>query len=193
MQLENIAEIKTGYPLRGKAMPQQEGNLMLVQMKDVHPSEGVDWSTPIRIADKSRKQPDFLQHDEILFVGRGSRMFAVYVKEPPFASVASPHFYVISPHRQAHVLPQYLVWYLNSLDAQRYYAQNTEGSALPYISRKALSQIPVPLPPMEMQEHIINTDRCWKKERRLLEELIEKREILITNILAKSITQGEAA
>lgn len=191
--LSDMAEIKTGYPLRGRAKPEPKGDLMLVQMKDVDPLKGVNWSSPIRITDKARKEPETLEEGNILFVGRGSRMFAVYVDKPSGATVASPHFYVINIKDKNRILPRYLTWYLNSIEAQRYYTSNTEGSALPYISRKTLSFTPIHVPPLQTQERIIKTHHCLQKERRLLEELIEQRESLITNILAQTIAQGETA
>ena len=80
-----------------------------------------------------------------------------------------------------------LFWFLNSHAAQKFFASRVEGSALPYISRKPLSELPVTLPDRKTQEIIVKTHHCWKKERRLFEELIQQRETLIENILNKGV------
>lgn len=188
--LENISDIKTGYPLRGKAIPEPNGNLLLVQMKDVDPLEGVNWNTPIKINGKGRNNPETLVDGDILFVGRGSRFYAANVNNPPSNAVASPQFYVLRPNKNKSVKSYYLTWLLNSESAQKFFASRIEGSALPYVSRKTIAELPITLPDIQTQERIVNVYRCWKKERRLFEELIEERETLINNILVKSIARG---
>ena len=185
--LKAIADIKTGHPLRRAPTRTQSGNLQLVQMSDVDPMSGVNWKSVARIENPGRKAPDYLEENEILFAGRGSRMFAVHVKQPPKDSVASPHFYVVHIKDKAKLSPRYLTWFLNSVEAQRYYARNIEGSALPYISRKILALIPVPMPSFSEQERIVDAYYCWKHQRKLLEELIEQKELHISKILEQTL------
>jgi hypothetical protein len=191
--LVDLAEVKTGFPLREAAKHDAQGDALIVQMKDVDPFEGVNWGSPIRIQTKGRNEPDWLREDDILFVGRGSRFFAVHVSAPPKPSVASPHFYVLRADSRQKINPHFLVWLLNGKQSQKFYAEHIEGSALPYISRKTLAMLPVDLPDVQTQERIFRAYRCWKKERRLLEELIEQKEALIEGLLERSIHQGVAA
>ncbi len=191
--LSQILEVKTGFPLREAAKHDAQGDALIVQMKDVNPLEGVSWGTPITIKTKGRNEPDWLREDDILFVGRGSRFFAVHVSAPPRPSVASPHFYVLRAGSRQKINPHFLVWLLNGKQAQKFYAEHIEGSALPYISRKTLAMLPVELPDVQTQARIVQAYKCWKKERRLLEELIEQKEALIDGLLEQRIHQGVAA
>lgn len=192
-ELSRLLEVKTGFPLREAAKHDAQGDALIVQMKDVDPITGVSWETPITIRTKGRNEPDWLRENDILFVGRGSRMFAVHVSKPPKPSVASPHFYVLRGGDSKKINPHYLVWLLNSKPSQKFYAEHIEGSALPYISRKTLAMLPVDLPDMQTQARIVQAHKCWKKERRLLEELIEQKETLIDGLLEQRIQQGVAA
>jgi restriction endonuclease S subunit len=191
--LSSYLDVKTGYPLREGAKHDAHGDALLIQMKDVDTLAGVDWQGAIRIQTKGRKEPDWLLDGDILFVGRGSRFFAVQVKNPPAWSIASPHFYVLRTTTRSKINPQFFVWLLNSKPAQKFYAEHVEGSSLPYINRKALSMLPVNLPDVQTQESIIKTHSNWKQQRRLLEELIEQKEALVDRVLEKSIQQGVAA
>lgn len=191
--ISQFLDVKTGFPLRSAAQHNIQGDALIVQMKDVDPLLGVSWETAITIKTKGRNEPDWLREDDILFVGRGSRFFAVHVSAPPKPSVASPHFYVLRADSRQKINPHFLVWLLNGKQSQKFYAEHSEGSALPYISRKTLAMLPIDLPDIQTQERIFRAYRCWKKERRLLEELIEQKEALIDGLLEQCIQQGVAA
>jgi restriction endonuclease S subunit len=190
--LASIADIKTGLSLRGAAVADPLGDATLVQMKDVDPFDGVTWENVIRINTEGRRNLDWLQENDILFVGRGSRFFAVHVKNVAKYSLASPHFYVIRVAQKVKILPEFLVWYLNSQISQKFYAANQEGSALPYISRKTLDSLSVPLPELEKQHQIVKLYGSLQKQQKLMEELLECKNIYINKIIEKSLTGVKA-
>ncbi len=192
MKLTGVADVKTGFPLRKAAKEDPSGKALLVQMRDVDPFKGVDWSDVIKISTEGRRNPDWLKEDDVLFAGRGSRFFAVHVREVEDCSVASPHFYVLRSKKAEKILPEFLVWYLNSQAAQKFYAANQEGSALPYLSRKTLAALPIQLPDLEIQNKIVSTYKCWNRQRQLLEELTEQKGAYI-NAMLENTLKGEAA
>lgn len=190
--LASVADVKTGFPLRKAAKEDRLGNAILVQMKDVDPLDGVDWNEAIRISTEGKRNPDWLRENDVLFVGRGSRFFAVHIKKVKEHSVASPHFYVLRNKKAEKTLPEFLTWYLNSQAAQRFFAATREGSSLPYISRKTLDMLPIQLPDIETQKRIVNAYECWRKQKQLLEELTETKDAYINALLEQTL-QGEAA
>lgn len=192
MNLANVADVKTGFPLRKAAKENRAGDALLLQMKDVDPLEGVDWSDAMRISTEGKRNTDWLKENDVLFVGRGSRFFAVHIRQVNENSVASPHFYVLRNKKTETALPEFLTWYLNSQAAQRFYAANQEGSALPYLSRKTLDIMPIQLPDIETQKKIVSAYECWRKQKQLLEELTETKDAYINALLEKTL-QGEAA
>ncbi len=190
MILADFVNVKTGFPLRKAAKEDPQGDATLVQMKDLRPFEGVNWGTVIPISTEGRRNVDFLKDGDILFVGRGSRFFASLIKSPREDSVASPHFYVLRNKKQNKISSEFLVWYLNSQSAQKFYTTNQEGSALPYISRKTLDSMPVQVPDIERQKEIVNAHKYWQKQKSLLKELIHEKDAYINAILEKAV-QGE--
>jgi restriction endonuclease S subunit len=90
------------------------------------------------------------------------------------------------------ILPEFLVWYLNSQISQKFYAANQEGSALPYISRKTLDSLSVPLPELEKQHQIVKLYGSLQKQQKLMEELLECKNIYINKIIEKSLTGVKA-
>ncbi len=191
-RLGAVADIKTGFPLRKAAKETLAGDALLVQMKDVAPSGDIKWKNTIKISTDGSRNPDWLKEHDILFVGRGSRFFAVHIDTVKNKSLASPHFYVLRSKAANKVLPEFLVWYLNSSMAQKFYNANQEGSALSYISRKTLISMPIQIPDIETQNKIINTSKCWNKQQQLLKELIQQKSAYINALLEQTL-KGEAA
>lgn len=192
IKISNVMDVKTGLPLRQAAKGDRGGDALLIQMKNVNPVAGINWEKVIRISTEGYRNPDWLQKDDVLFVGRGSRFFAVKVSDVSDKTVASPHFYVLRDNGDRKILPEFLVWYLNSQMAKKFYAANQKGSALPFISRKALSALPVILPDLATQEKIVNIYQCWQKQRQLLAELEDQKDVYINALLEQTL-KGENA
>lgn len=69
----------------------------------------------------------------------------------------------------------YLTWYINHKRAQRYFSQHVTGTALPYINRHTLENLPIVLPPLTVQDQMMQAHVCRLKEKALLEALIQKK------------------
>ncbi len=191
-KIANIMDIKTGFPLRKAAKEQHDGNAFLVQMKDLDPVEGMRWEQVIKINTEHHRSISYLKSGDVLFVGRGSRFFAVQYEADHQNYLASPHLYVLRSKDVDEVLPGFVAWFLNSRASQKFFSSNQEGSALPYISRKTLSTLPVPLPDLETQKNIASTYNCWRRQKKLMENLIENKDLYINRLLENKLT-GDVA
>ncbi|MEZ5592358.1 MAG: restriction endonuclease subunit S [Gammaproteobacteria bacterium] len=185
--LIDIVSIRAGYPFRGRIETETQGNAQLVQMRDLDPEGGLDWATPVRVNVEDTGHPAFLLPDDILFVNRGAHFFATLLATPPADALAAPHLFILRVKNTAQVWPAYLAWYLNHRRAQHYFQQHTKGTSIPSISRKALETLPVLLPPLDTQQHIGAVDRCWRAEKKLQRELLEKREEWLETVLDRLI------
>lgn len=186
-KLGDLAAIHAGHPIRGRVQPDDNGDLLLVQLKNVDPVLGIDRSALVRIKSASKK-PDLLRQGDVLFVNRGTRFFAVIVGDDLHDAVAAPHFFVLRAHREV-MLPEYLAWYLNHKRAQHYYAQRAAGSALPHVSSKILGELPVALPILDVQRTIVAAHDCVMQERRIMESMLDKRASLVAEILDKTLDE----
>ena len=191
MTLKTLALLMAGQPLRGSIENVPDGEVAVVQMKDVDPENGLQKDRLYHINLTGRKKPDYLCQGDILFVGRGYRIFAVLVDEDLKQTVASPHFFILRIKSERLIRPDYLVWYINHTRAQRYFSKHVAGTALPHINRQTLEDLPVILPPLQVQERIVNAHRCRLKEKALLEMLIEKKKHFLDEILDKTLEHYE--
>ena len=188
MNIKHLVNLSAGHPFRESIQHAFDGDTAVVQLKDVDPEKGLDSTQLYRVHLTGRKSPDYLQQGDILFVGRGYRIFAVLVDQDLQPTVAGSHFFILRIRPTWHdIRPDYLVWYINHKQAQRYFAQHIAGSALPHVTRTTLENLPILVPPLAVQEHIVKLHHCRLKEKALLEKLIEKKKQLIDGLLDKTL------
>jgi restriction endonuclease S subunit len=137
---------------------------------------GVDWSGVARMALEGRREPDWLKAGDILFSARGNRNVAVCLDQPPVQAVCSPHFFLIRVTGGKPVLPEFIAWQINLPHSQRYLAQSATGSYITSIRRQVLEQLPLLLPNLEQQRLLVQLAQAARREKQLLEQLIENRQ-----------------
>lgn len=174
--LLKFADIRVGHPFRGSVPEAVDGPVLAVQMRDISVAAGVDWSTALHTKLPGRKQPDWLQPGDILFVAKGGRNFAVCLDEVPGPAVCSQYFFLIRVRNNMQLLPEFLAWQINQVPAQRYLGKNAEGTDQRSIRRGILEALPIAVPAMAQQHTLIGLDQAVRQERQHLECLIRNRQ-----------------
>lgn len=124
-----------------------------------------------------------LRGGEILVAAKGLRNFAVLHEAEYGAAVASPSFLVVRLAVQ-HVLPSYVAMYLNLCRTQL--AAMARGTAMPSISKSALSAFQLPVPPVPRQQELVELYALWQREKELLQRIIHEKTTLYTSLLLHS-------
>jgi len=135
------------------------------------------------IHEEDVKDRALLQPNDILLAGKGN-IFAVQWKGEVEPAVASGTFFVLSL-KSREVLPEYLIWYLNSAGAQKQFAEHVKTTTVPHMRRGALDEIEIPVPPIEIQKAIVEAGRLMQEAKRLNNELIEQKEKTLDYLLLK--------
>ena len=187
MKIKHITSLMAGHPFRGSIEHSPKGEVAVVQMRDVDPDSGIDNANLVRVDLTGRKKPDYLERGDILFIGRGYRLFAVLVDKELESTVAGSHFFIIRIRPGSDVRADYLAWYINHKRAQKYFSQHVAGTALPHINRYTLENLPVILPPIAVQEQIVKAHYCRLKEKALLTALIEKKAQFLDEFLDQTL------
>ncbi len=195
MKLKNLAEIRAGYPFRSKIIPDPGGAISVVQMKDIDEGGNVDSTNLVRthslgMDPKSemgvRSNKYLLVPGDILFKAKGSKNNAGLLTIDIGHAVASQQFFIIKVDRQI-VEPNYITWYLNYLNDSGYFEKENEGTYIPFISKKAVSEIKIPVPSISEQLKIVQLHRMVIKEAELLDQIKAKRKILERSVLGQFI------
>jgi hypothetical protein len=175
-RLRNIADLRMGYQFRGKVKPDPAGTVRVVQIKDIDPD------LRIRVADLTlvcidRPEPYRIQADDVLFLGRGHRLYAVLVPEVEPNTIATGYFFILRPNPRV-VLPAYLAWSLNQPDFQESLRPFHRGSHVPMVSRTDVEELRIEAPPLDVQRRILALNDLCDRERCLCAAIVEKRRLL---------------
>jgi hypothetical protein len=136
-----LLHLQSGYPFRGSIEESSDGDALAVQMKDVDPEHGVNWSGVLRTMLTGRKQPDWLKSGDILVVSKGARFYAVCLNEPPHPAVCSPHFFHLQVSPSVAAIPAFIAWQINQPPFQRQLQQAAEGTSQLSIRRPVLEAL----------------------------------------------------
>lgn len=181
--LSRLAEIRPGFPFRGRIEEDVAGDALVVQLKDVSRESGPDWSQLTRTRLSGRKPFPFLQDDDILLPIRGNSYFAVHLATVPEPTVAVSHFFVLRTDRKR-LLPAFLVWQLNYGPAQVYFRQMRAGTDQQGLRRSDVEQIPVVVPPLEQQARFTALAANIRRQQDIFRQQIANADRLLHGLAA---------
>jgi restriction endonuclease S subunit len=144
------------------------------------------------------KLPDryFVRGGEVVFRSRGEPNAAAAIPDTlPEPMVVIVPLVIVRPDRDR-VLPEYLAWAINQLDAQRRLGAEAQGTSLRMIPMAVLENLEIAVPDLLTQKRIVELDALARQEGQLLRQLAARREELVSAILgdaAKAADQKEIA
>lgn len=164
--LEEVAHIRFGIHAKGL----NQGRMALVQSAAVE-AGGINPSY-VRRTDPSVVDPrpeDLLRPGDVLLIGKGSANHAACWPDGTGEAVAASMLFVIRPADG--LLPEYLAAFLNSREAAAWLARYRKGGTVPMLGRKALGQLPVPLPDAARQQHLVQLHQAARRMQQLTEQM----------------------
>ncbi|MBK8848917.1 MAG: restriction endonuclease subunit S [Saprospiraceae bacterium] len=121
----------------------------------------------------------FLQPGNVIYAAKGSKNFA-YAIPPNFPrAVASTTFFVLKIKNRL-IDPDYLCWFLNKDETQKFAKLRSKGTAIPSISKTDMEEILIPVPGIEKQKIILQLEGLRNKALKIRNEVTEK-EAMIFN------------
>ncbi len=188
--LKDIASIQAGYSIRGKVTKIPDGEIKIIQMKDINQENGIDWESIDSINPISKREPSYIEQTDIIFSGRGTKIFAVTVNKIIDKTVAAPQFFIIKPDK-AIVNSFYLSWHINQNSAQIYFKRNAGSALITNVTRQVLENLQVLLPSLQEQKIISKYITAIKKENKIVEQLYQKRNKLLYSIVLQKEQEGK--
>lgn len=182
--LGQFAQLSAGFPFRGAVDALEPGPVGVIQMRNVE-GDGVDWPTLTRVTLPTKRAPDLLSEGDVIFTTRGRRNFALALTEIPFAAVCSPHFFVIRPLEPERLQPDFLAWQINQKPAQEHLQQAATGSHILNITRGAIENLPIVIPPLAVQRTIVAMADAARHERELARALLDNRQLQLDAVAAQ--------
>ena len=169
VRLGDLANIGAGSSIRGKMPIDSDGDTYVVQQRDISVQGIATASVESILHPKGVRDP--LLDGDVLLRSKGSPMVAAEFKERgdtvlALPAIAAPSVLILRM-KQDSAVPGYLVWLLNSHWGQKILADRRTGKTIPVISRMALEDISVPIPPVEEQHRICELSELAKRHEQL--------------------------
>lgn len=190
IKLKDIANIRTGYQVRSRLTPIDEGTNAVIQMRNISPETGriLENVEFCRVSPKIHSIEKYLLTDgDILLLTRGNNHPAALITEEYCNFVAAGQFMVLSLKNEE-CLPEYLCWYLNSPECKFYFAKEARGTSVKIIDKNTVGKVEILLPDLDTQKNIVRLAELAHHEEKLLDQLKEKRKRLIYGYCKSKIT-----
>lgn len=175
-----MADVQMGYPFRSRLEHDPQGDVAVIQMKDIDDANLLHTEEAIRVALPKGKAHHLLRAGDLLFRSRGRSNGAAQVPDGIGTAVLSAPMLLIRPHG---VLPDYLCWFINAPATQAQLAALAEGTSVRMISAEALKALDVPLPSLAAQQRIVVAAALAAREQSLMARIAAQRQRLTTHIL----------
>lgn len=188
MELGLLAEIQMGYSFRSRIEHDLEGDVAVVQMRDLDDGHGLSADRGVRVRLNDGMSRHFLHVGDLVFRSRGRSYGAVLVRGDVGPLVLAAPLLLVRPHE---VHPEYLYWYLNSRAAMAQLAAVAEGTSVQMISTESLKSLDVPLPSSGVQRRIAAVADLATRERELADRIVDLRHAFTDRVL--TILAQEAA
>jgi len=182
MRLGELAEVQMGYPFRARLEHDPQGDVAVVQMKDIDDANLLHAEQVIRVALPKGKTHHLLRAGDLLFRSRGRSNGAAQVLEGIGPAVLAAPMLLIRPHG---VLPAFLCWYINAPSTQAQLSALAEGTSVRMISAEALKALDVPMPSPDVQHRIAEAAALADHEQSLLARIASLRQRRSAHLLMK--------
>lgn len=187
--LKHVAKILIGYQTRAGIPGNPDGTYKLIKGKDLHRTGDLDCSNLLTFTPDQTPKYGLIEPEDILFQARGIEHFAYCVEKPSPNLVASSTFYIIRADKE-NVVPQYLTWWINQIPAQQFFESSPQTANISFIKKGFLSELPVPVPDIEIQKLVCKTIMLARDEAALHRDIAERRIQLADTLCLKQISKG---
>lgn len=186
VKFADVVEIRSGYSFREGIIGVENGNLPIVQFKDLKGLIFNDVNDCVHLSAEKIKTSHWLKIGEILLSNRGNYKAAVNGYRYP--CVASGVFFVLTL-KDKRFLPEYITVFLNSQEGQKALMMHHNASGVHSINRTELMQIDIPLISLEKQRRIVELYMLYEKEADILENIRKNRKRLVNSVLSKIVKE----
>lgn len=186
MKLNQIADIRTGLVLsRKKAESKNDIFKYKVLTLKSFIQDGILDTNALEVFESVEElSSEYLTHLNDVVIRLSEPNTAIYISENDEGCVIPSQFCVIRP-RVDRLLPEYLSIYLNSKFAKKEISKYQLGSTIPTIQLGFLKELVIKQIDIDTQKRVIEFNKLYLKEKKLLNQLIEEKEKLYSGLIDK--------
>ena len=176
MKLEKMAFVRSGLVLgRKQAKDQTEYRYPLLNLRCIQPDGSVDTSLCETFHANEYLNPEYLTHEGDVVIRLTAPYTAVLITRTLEGFVIPSSFIVVRTKTDI-LLPEYLVWLLNSQLSKRQIYDGAATNMLGGIKPRFFAEIDIDPLPTEQQRAIAQLSAFAQQEAKLLRELVAEKE-----------------
>ena len=176
MKLEKMAFVRSGLVLgRKQAKDQTEYRYPLLNLRCVQPDGSVDTSLCETFHATEYLNPEYLTHEGDVVIRLTAPYTAVLITRTLEGFVIPSSFIVVRTKTDI-LLPEYLVWLLNSQLSKRQIYDGAATNMLGGIKPRFFAEVDIDPLPTEQQRAIAQLSALAQQEAKLLRELVAEKE-----------------
>ncbi len=189
-KLKNLATVQTGYSFRARLDADENGQLSVIQMKDLLADNTVSCDDLLKIAMFDVKTHHLARKGDLVFRSRGLLTSSAILSEDPGPAVVAAPLLKIRVKDVQRILPEYLNWFLSQRDAQAFFASQATGTAQKMIGKDVVEDLDVFVPALATQKAIVELAALSEREMNLISAISDKKAQYVS-ILLMQAAKGE--
>lgn len=171
-----------GHSFRSKLDPDPNGNISVIQMKDLTDDNRLNTHQLVKIDIQSLQGRHRVAINDLAFRSRGQTSTAALIdQELSDAVIAAPLLRIRV--KSDSVIPAYLCWFINQPTAQAVLQSKATGTGVKMIGKPVLEDLKILIPGLEVQQQIVELYQLSVNEQKLMSALAKKKEVLTNAIL----------
>jgi restriction endonuclease S subunit len=186
MKLKDLVRIISGYTFRTALPEGKNGNIAVVQAKNIAPDVPITRETILpKVTLEQKASNATIQDGDVLLASRGTMVGgfkATLVNDPGSSMMAASSVYVLRPDTKI-ISAGYLVVFLNSEIGQEMLRRISTGSNIRTLLIKELQEMDIPRPSTSVQRTLASAYKNISNQTQLL----NKRKSLLQDILTSTI------
>lgn len=186
-KLKDIAIINMGYSFRERLDLNPDGNVSVVQIKDLGEDPRVNLAKLGKVKLDGFKDNHMAIKNDIIFKTRGVYNTASIINEDAEAVIVAAPLLIIRITKD-HIMPEYLNWFINHPKTQLALAGKARGTSLMMISKQELGELEISIPSLKKQGLIVELAALAYREQHLLKMIADKKKEYMSSLLMKKIT-----
>ena len=179
-----ICEIRFGF----YSQPDVSGNVPYVQVRQFDDQGMLMVEANDFVVMDQKSESHLLKDGDVLFVGKGNRLFAWCYRDTLGPYIASSIFFVLRPKKKL-IYPEYLAAILNAPQTKAALLQVGSGTNIFSLRKSELGAFQIPILPMDEQKKVASLAELHQKQIALTQEIIIQTQNLYSAIISKLIKQ----
>ena len=189
-QLQNIALVQMGLPFRSRIETEKEGNVAVIQMRDLTDHRLDNPHNLAAVAMNSVDEHHFVRRKDLVFRSRGKTTTTAIIDfKIGRTIIAAPLLRIRVTNKN--VLPEYLCWFINQPSSQAFLHSRVTGTAMAMIGKSVLNALNVSIPNLAHQKKIAALAALSDREQELMAGMAKRRKRLIQGMLIQLAMEYE--